>query len=78
MMPGGQGVFPSLTVAEHLRLAGWLHRKDKARVAAATEHVLELFPVLRERLSTSRPATSRAASSRCSRSAWRSSSSRGC
>ena len=50
MMPGGQGTFPSLTVAEHLRLASWLHRKDKAHVAAATEHVLELFPVLRDRL----------------------------
>ncbi len=49
-MPGGQGTFPSLTVAEHLRLASWLHRKEKARVAAATEHVLELFPVLRERM----------------------------
>ena len=49
-MPGGQGVFPTLTVAEHLRLASWLHRKDKARVADATEHVLELFPVLRDRL----------------------------
>ncbi|HET9728017.1 MAG TPA: MFS transporter, partial [Acidimicrobiia bacterium] len=33
VMPGGQGVFPSLTVAEHLRLAGWVHRKDKARIA---------------------------------------------
>ena len=30
MMPGGQGVFPTLTVAENLRLAGWVHRKDKA------------------------------------------------
>ena len=50
MMPGGQGTFPSLTVAEHLRLASWLHRKDKPRVEAASEHVLELFPVLRSRL----------------------------
>ena len=49
-MPGGHGTFPSLTVAEHLRLASWLHRKDKERVADATEHVLELFPVLRSRL----------------------------
>ncbi len=49
-VPGGQGVFPTLTVAEHLRLASWLHRHDKARVAEATEHVLELFPVLRGRL----------------------------
>ena len=49
-MPGGQGTFPSLTVAEHLRLASWLHRKDKERVAASTERVLELFPVLRDRM----------------------------
>ena len=49
-MPGGQGTFPTLTVAEHLRLASWLHRKDRARVAASTERVLELFPVLRDRM----------------------------
>jgi len=50
VVPGGQGVFPTLTVSEHLRLAGWVHRKDKARVDAATDHVLELFPILGERL----------------------------
>ncbi|MDQ1381294.1 MAG: branched-chain amino acid transport system ATP-binding protein livF, partial [Actinomycetota bacterium] len=50
VVPGGQGVFPTLTVAEHLRLAGWVHRKDRARVDLATQHVLELFPILRERL----------------------------
>ncbi len=49
-MPGGRGTFPALTVAEHLRLASWLHRKDKKRVAEATEHVLDLFPILRDRL----------------------------
>jgi ABC-type branched-subunit amino acid transport system ATPase component/predicted MFS family arabinose efflux permease len=49
-MPGGQGTFPTLTVAEHLRLAGWLHRKDRERVAASTARVLELFPVLRDRM----------------------------
>src|SRR5213076_1101218 len=36
LFPGGQGVFPTLSVAEHLRLASWLHRRDKAHVAAAT------------------------------------------
>jgi ABC-type branched-subunit amino acid transport system ATPase component len=51
VVPGGQGVFPTLTVAEHLRLAGWVHRKDQARVELATQHVLELFPILRDRLS---------------------------
>jgi branched-chain amino acid transport system ATP-binding protein len=49
-MPGGRGTFPALTVAEHLRLASWLHRKDKQHVADATAHVLEMFPVLRSRL----------------------------
>ncbi|MDQ1479984.1 MAG: branched-chain amino acid transport system ATP-binding protein livF, partial [Actinomycetota bacterium] len=49
-MPGGQGTFPTLSVAEHLRLAGWLHRKDRERVAADTARVLELFPVLRDRM----------------------------
>ena len=48
--PGGQGVFPSLTVAENLRLAGWTHRHDRRRVHTATERVLEMFPILRERL----------------------------
>jgi len=49
-VPGGAGVFPSLTVAENLRLAGWLHRHDHAKVRAGIDHVLALFPVLRERL----------------------------
>src|SRR4051794_27618573 len=53
MVPGGQGVFPGLTVRENLTLAGWLHRHDKEHVAAATEHVLELFPILRERMDQS-------------------------
>jgi ABC-type branched-subunit amino acid transport system ATPase component/MFS family permease len=50
LFPGGQGVFPTLSVGEHLRLASWLHRHDKQRVAEATQRVLELFPVLRARL----------------------------
>jgi ABC-type branched-subunit amino acid transport system ATPase component len=50
VVPGGQGVFPSLTVSEHLRLAGWVHRKDPARVEQSTEYVLGLFPILRERM----------------------------
>jgi branched-chain amino acid transport system ATP-binding protein len=50
LFPGGNGVFPTLSVGEHLRLASWLHRKDKKRVREATEHVLDLFPVLRSRL----------------------------
>ena len=49
-VPGGNGVFPSLTVAENLRLAGWLHRHDRTRTRESVEHVLSLFPILRERL----------------------------
>jgi ABC-type branched-subunit amino acid transport system ATPase component/sugar phosphate permease len=51
-MPGGQGVFGSLTVEENLELAGWTNRRDAAGVAAATAEVLEMFPVLADRLDT--------------------------
>ncbi len=49
LMPGGKGVFPTLTVAENLRLAAWLIRHDPERVAAAREEVEALFPILAER-----------------------------
>ncbi len=49
-VPGGKGVFPQLTVAENLRLAAWLFRRDADYVKAATESVLERFPVLRDTL----------------------------
>jgi ABC-type branched-subunit amino acid transport system ATPase component/ABC-type branched-subunit amino acid transport system permease subunit len=49
-MPGGQGVFPSLTVAENLRVAGWLLRHDRRDLAARTAEVVARFPVLERRL----------------------------
>ena len=49
MVPGGQGVFPSLTVDENLRLAGWLDRDETSR-AQAVAHVLEMFPSLEHRM----------------------------
>ncbi len=49
-VPGGQGVFPSLTLAENLRLAGWLQRREPDEVKEATDRVLDYFPVLRDRL----------------------------
>jgi ABC-type branched-subunit amino acid transport system ATPase component/ABC-type branched-subunit amino acid transport system permease subunit len=49
MVPGGRGVFPSLTVAENLRMAGWLRRKDKKSLADGMRQVYSLFPVLHER-----------------------------
>jgi branched-chain amino acid transport system ATP-binding protein len=47
-VPGGRGVFPGLTVAENLKIAGWLQRRDRAGLAAATERVLGYFPILRD------------------------------
>jgi ABC-type branched-subunit amino acid transport system ATPase component/MFS family permease len=49
-VPGGQGVFPSLTVSENLRLAGWLQRRDQDEVKAAIDRVIGYFPVLGKRL----------------------------
>jgi len=49
LMPGGKGVFPTLTVAENLRLASWLIKSDPDRVEAAKAEVEALFPILRER-----------------------------
>jgi branched-chain amino acid transport system ATP-binding protein len=49
MVPGGQGVFPSLTVAENLRIAGWLDR-DRRHRAEGVARMLDQFPVLRDRL----------------------------
>ncbi|HEU5084129.1 MAG TPA: ATP-binding cassette domain-containing protein [Acidimicrobiales bacterium] len=49
LMPGGKGIFPTLTVAENLRLASWLIRDDPQRVKEAKAEVLELFPILNER-----------------------------
>jgi branched-chain amino acid transport system ATP-binding protein len=50
-VPGGRGVFGSLTVEENLRIAGWLYRRDPAHVNEAIDEVLGYFPVLRERWS---------------------------
>jgi branched-chain amino acid transport system ATP-binding protein len=51
LMPGGKGVFPTLTVAENLRLAAWLIKSDQARVEAAKAEVETLFPILKSRTS---------------------------
>ena len=51
LVPGGRGVFPTLTVAENLKAAAWL---DDGHGAASLDRVLDLFPVLRR--DTNRPA----------------------
>ncbi len=58
LMPGGAGVFPTLTVAENLQVATWLDRRGKGTDGAPTggdrragiAGVLERFPVLAGRL----------------------------
>ena len=47
-IPGGKGVFPTLTVDEHFEVASWL-LEDKAEARREIEGVLERFPRLRER-----------------------------
>jgi ABC-type branched-subunit amino acid transport system ATPase component len=49
LMPGGRGVFPTLSVDENLRLGTWMIRKDHHAVGEARLRVLDLFPILRER-----------------------------
>ncbi len=49
-MPGGKSVFPSLNVQENLDMAAWLYNKDPQHVKSATDHVFDLFPVLKQRL----------------------------
>ena len=51
-VPGGRGVFPTVTVADNLKVAGWQFRKDKQYLDAAVERVLGYFPVLRDRWHT--------------------------
>jgi ABC-type branched-subunit amino acid transport system ATPase component/MFS family permease len=48
LVPGGWATFPSLTVADNLRAAGWAHRRDRRVAAARVEEVLALFPRLRD------------------------------
>ena len=57
-VPGGRGVFPNLTVAENLRVAGWLRRRRPDDMDGAIEHALDLFPRLRERMDVAAGALS--------------------
>jgi branched-chain amino acid transport system ATP-binding protein len=53
MVPGGHAIFPGLTVEENLRTAAWMYSANETYVAERTDEVLQLFPVLRDRLQTS-------------------------
>ncbi|HVT64277.1 MAG TPA: ATP-binding cassette domain-containing protein [Mycobacteriales bacterium] len=49
-MPGGRGVFPTMTVADNLKVAGWMSRKQPGALQSATEQAFDQFPVLRTRM----------------------------
>ncbi len=48
LIPEGKRLFPDLTVAENLRMGGWL-RRARGDLTEALEEVYALFPILRER-----------------------------
>jgi ABC-type branched-subunit amino acid transport system ATPase component len=55
MVPGGMGVFPSLTVSENLKVAHWgtstgARASDALTLEEGTERVVTTFPILRDRL----------------------------
>jgi branched-chain amino acid transport system ATP-binding protein len=51
-VPGERSIFPSLSVEENLRIAGWMYRADQAHIDAALAKVLEYFPILEQRWGT--------------------------
>ncbi|HVM52164.1 MAG TPA: MFS transporter [Acidimicrobiales bacterium] len=51
-VPGERSIFPTLTVEENLRIAGWMYRDDPDHLEGALEKVLGYFPVLRDRWET--------------------------
>jgi ABC-type branched-subunit amino acid transport system ATPase component len=50
LVPGGQAIFPDMTVDENLEMQAFLLRRDRARLADRRDKVLEFFPRLGERL----------------------------
>jgi ABC-type branched-subunit amino acid transport system ATPase component/predicted MFS family arabinose efflux permease len=48
-LPGGKGVFPSLSVNENLAVSAWLGATSKSEVEERISEVLEVFPELEQR-----------------------------
>jgi branched-chain amino acid transport system ATP-binding protein len=48
-MPGGEGVFPTLTVEENLRAAAWQERRHRQRAEERVASTLDRFGLLAER-----------------------------
>jgi ABC-type branched-subunit amino acid transport system ATPase component/sugar phosphate permease len=51
-VPGGRGIFPGLTVAESLRVAGWMYEHDQEYLKSAIDTVVGYFPILKQRWNT--------------------------
>ena len=49
LVPEGRRVFPFLSVRENLEMGGYKYRKDRPKVAALIERMMDMFPRLRER-----------------------------
>ncbi|PRI11164.1 ABC transporter ATP-binding protein [Leucobacter massiliensis] len=56
-VPEGRGTLPNLTVRENLMVGAYL-RKDRRALAADIDYLLDLFPNLRERISSNASALS--------------------
>jgi branched-chain amino acid transport system ATP-binding protein len=48
-LPGGQAIFPSLTVKENIEVSQWLQNEKKKTEMVEVEESLRLFPEIRER-----------------------------
>ena len=48
-LPGGNGVFPDMTVRQNLVMGGYIHRGDREDVERRIVEVLDLFPDLADR-----------------------------
>ncbi|MCA1830601.1 MAG: ABC transporter ATP-binding protein [Actinomycetota bacterium] len=49
-VPGGRGTFAGLTIAENLRLGGYIFRRDKAKIREEIDRVVSYFPWLADRM----------------------------
>jgi branched-chain amino acid transport system ATP-binding protein len=50
LVPQERSIFPEMTVAENLRLGGWVRRRDRRWLRGRIEQVCAGFPVLQERI----------------------------
>lgn len=51
MLPGGQGIWPSMSIGDNLTIGAYNYRSDPADVQRRIDRVLEMFPALADRLS---------------------------